>query len=56
MSTHGPDRLEDQQIAGLVMWVRAEWGYGAAAIVLMGMWIGKSGLAAYRPDIHASAE
>jgi cytochrome c oxidase assembly factor CtaG len=48
--------LEDQQIAGLVMWVPAGMVYAAAALVLMGMWIGKSGLAAYRPDVRAAAE
>jgi cytochrome c oxidase assembly factor CtaG len=55
-SASGLTGLEDQQIAGLVMWVPGGMVYAVAAVVLMGMWIGKSGLAAYRPDMHAPAE
>lgn len=35
--------LEDQQLAGLVMWVPAGLVYGAAALWLAGLWIRESG-------------
>ena len=35
--------LEDQQLAGLVMWVPAGLIYAGAAIALVGIWIGRSG-------------
>jgi cytochrome c oxidase assembly factor CtaG len=35
--------LEDQQLAGLVMWVPAGLVYGGAALLLAGLWIRKSG-------------
>ena len=37
------DRLEDQQLAGLVMWVPAGLIYGGAALLLAGLWIRSSG-------------
>jgi putative membrane protein len=40
--------LEDQQLAGLVMWVPAGLVYAGAALVLAGLWIGRSGLSAAR--------
>ncbi|GEP07049.1 cytochrome c oxidase assembly protein [Methylobacterium oxalidis] len=36
--------LEDQQLAGLVMWVPAGLVYAAAALTLAGLWIRRSGL------------
>jgi cytochrome c oxidase assembly factor CtaG len=48
----GLTTLEDQQIAGLTMWVPGGLIYAAAAVVLIGGWIHKSGLDAYRPDTH----
>ena len=35
--------LEDQQLAGLVMWVPAGLIYGGAALFLAGLWIRSSG-------------
>jgi len=35
--------LEDQQLAGLVMWVPAGLIYGGAALFLVGLWIRSSG-------------
>jgi putative membrane protein len=35
--------LEDQQLAGLVMWVPAGLVYGGAALLLAGLWISASG-------------
>ncbi|MER9866393.1 cytochrome c oxidase assembly protein [Mesorhizobium sp. M0136] len=35
--------LEDQQLAGLVMWVPASLIYGGAALLLAGLWIRSSG-------------
>ncbi|MER9232990.1 cytochrome c oxidase assembly protein [Mesorhizobium sp. M0622] len=42
--------LEDQQLAGLVMWVPAGLIYGGAALLLAGLWIRSSG----RKDREAS--
>ena len=44
--------LEDQQLAGLVMWVPAGLVYAAAALVLAGLWIRRSGP---RPGSQAHA-
>jgi len=35
--------LEDQQLAGLVMWIPAGFVYTAAALALAGLWIARSG-------------
>ena len=35
--------LEDQQLAGLIMWVPAGLIYGLAALLLAGLWIKASG-------------
>jgi putative membrane protein len=40
--------LEDQQLAGLVMWVPAGLVYAAAALALAGLWIAHAGKAAGR--------
>jgi putative membrane protein len=45
--------LEDQQLAGLIMWVPAGLVYAVAALVLAGLWIRHSGLAAKREGGHA---
>jgi cytochrome c oxidase assembly factor CtaG len=42
--------LEDQQLAGLVMWVPAGLVYWTAALALGGLWIVRSGDAAGRPQ------
>ncbi|TIO77060.1 MAG: cytochrome c oxidase assembly protein, partial [Mesorhizobium sp.] len=39
----GLSPIEDQQLAGLVMWVPAGLIYGGAALLLAGLWISKSG-------------
>ncbi|MBZ9726969.1 cytochrome c oxidase assembly protein [Mesorhizobium sp. CO1-1-11] len=36
--------IEDQQLAGLVMWVPTGLIYGGAALLLAGLWISKSGI------------
>lgn len=45
--------LEDQQLAGLVMWVPAGLVYTAAALALIGLWIRRSGPPPARPA-HAA--
>jgi putative membrane protein len=40
--------LEDQQLAGLIMWVPAGTVYAVAALVLAGIWIGGVGIWAGR--------
>ncbi|MBZ9799456.1 cytochrome c oxidase assembly protein [Mesorhizobium sp. ES1-4] len=40
----GLSPIEDQQLAGLVMWVPAGLIYGGAAVLLAGLWISKSGI------------
>jgi putative membrane protein len=47
--------LEDQQLAGLIMWVPAGLIYAAAALALAGIWIARSGAAARRGGAHALA-
>jgi putative membrane protein len=37
--------LEDQQLAGLIMWVPAGLVYAIAALILAGVWIGRAGSA-----------
>jgi putative membrane protein len=44
--------LEDQQLAGLVMWVPAGTIYAGAALAFMGLWISRSGKASWRAE-HA---
>jgi putative membrane protein len=51
----GLTSLEDQQLAGLVMWVPAGLVYAAAALALAGVWIARSGAVARRGDAHALA-
>ncbi len=46
--------LEDQQLAGLIMWVPAGLVYAAAALALAGIWVARSGLAG-RGGAHALA-
>ena len=47
--------LEDQQLAGLVMWVPAGLVYTAAALALAGLWIARSGSQGGRGGHHAAA-
>ena len=47
--------LEDQQLAGLIMWVPAGLIYAAAALALAGVWIARSGADAKRGEAHALA-
>ncbi|WP_018261592.1 cytochrome c oxidase assembly protein [Methylobacterium sp. WSM2598] len=49
----GLSPLEDQQLAGLVMWVPAGLVYAVAALTLAGLWIRRSGLEAAR-QAHAA--
>jgi putative membrane protein len=44
--------LDDQQLAGLVMWVPAGTVYGAAALAFIGLWVSRSGLRGWSAD-HA---
>jgi putative membrane protein len=48
----GLTQLEDQQLAGLVMWVPAGTVYAGAALAFMGLWISRSGLRGWSAD-HA---
>jgi len=47
--------LEDQQLAGLFMWIPAGIVYAGAALVLAGLWIARSGYSGSRGGRHASA-
>jgi putative membrane protein len=51
----GLTALEDQQLAGLIMWVPAGLVYAAAALALAGLWIARSGVTARRGGAHAVA-
>jgi putative membrane protein len=42
-SLWGLNALEDQQLAGLIMWVPAGLVYALAALLLAGNWIARSG-------------
>jgi cytochrome c oxidase assembly factor CtaG len=46
--------LEDQQLAGLIMWVPAGLIYAVAALAMTGLWIGHSGRHSFRGGLHAS--
>ncbi len=46
----GLSALEDQQLAGLVMWVPGGMVYAAAALVLAALWIERSGASAFGED------
>jgi putative membrane protein len=46
----GVTPLEDQQLAGLIMWVPAGTIYAGAALALIAIWIRHSGSARERPD------
>jgi cytochrome c oxidase assembly factor CtaG len=48
----GLTQLEDQQLAGLVMWVPAGTIYAGAALAFMGLWISRSGFRGWSAD-HA---
>jgi putative membrane protein len=45
--------LEDQQLAGVVMWMPAGTVYAVAALVLAGIWIARAGMGVRGPD-HAT--
>ncbi|TGR36823.1 cytochrome c oxidase assembly protein, partial [Mesorhizobium sp. M1C.F.Ca.ET.195.01.1.1] len=45
--------LEDQQLAGLVMWVPAGLVYGGAALLLAGLWIRTSATREARDALRA---
>ena len=45
--------LEDQQLAGLVMWVPAGLVYAGAALLLAGLWIRSSGMMTGQGGAHA---
>ena len=46
----GLTRLEDQQLAGLIMWIPGGTIYALAALVFAGMWISASGSRAFAPE------
>jgi cytochrome c oxidase assembly factor CtaG len=50
----GLTALEDQQLAGLIMWVPAGLVYAIAALAMTGLWIRHSGTLAPRGGLHAS--
>jgi cytochrome c oxidase assembly factor CtaG len=50
----GLTRLEDQQLAGLIMWVPAGLVYAAAALALLALWIRSSGLRAFTAERGAA--
>lgn len=41
--------LEDQQLAGLIIWVPGGLAYARAALILGGIWIARSGSAGLMP-------
>lgn len=45
--------LEDQQLAGLIMWVPAGFIYAAATLVMLGIWIHQSSILPMRGGGHA---
>jgi cytochrome c oxidase assembly factor CtaG len=47
--------LEDQQLAGLFMWIPAGLVYAGAALILSGFWIARSGSSRSRGGHHAHA-
>jgi putative membrane protein len=47
--------LEDQQLAGLFMWIPAGIVYAGVALVLAGLWIARSGYSRSRGGHHAPA-
>jgi cytochrome c oxidase assembly factor CtaG len=47
--------LEDQQLAGLLMWIPAGLVYAGAALALAGLWIARSGSSRARGGHHAYA-
>jgi putative membrane protein len=47
--------LEDQQLAGLIMWVPGSMVYAIAALALAGIWIARSSATAARSGDHALA-
>ena len=51
----GLTALEDQQLAGLIMWVPAGAVYAIAALAMAGLWIRHSGSLSLRGGAHASA-
>ena len=50
LSDWGISALEDQQLAGLVMRVPGGLIYAVAAVVLLGLWLGRAGVDAYKGD------
>lgn len=47
--------LEDQQLAGLFMWIPAGLVYAGAALILAGLWIASSSSSRFRGGHHATA-
>ncbi|MEZ0171303.1 cytochrome c oxidase assembly protein [Microvirga sp. TS319] len=50
----GLSPLEDQQLAGLIMWIPAGVVYAAASLVMMGIWIHRSSTLSAPGGAHAS--
>jgi cytochrome c oxidase assembly factor CtaG len=51
----GMSPLEDQQMAGLIMWVPAGVAYAAATLVMLGIWIARSSVMSSPGGRHAAA-
>jgi len=49
----GLTQLEDQQLAGLIMWVPAGVVYAAAALIMVGIWISRSSALPASGGVHA---
>lgn len=45
--------LEDQQLAGLIMWVPAGMVYAGATLAMLGIWINRSGTLSPPGGLHA---
>jgi len=50
----GLTQLEDQQLAGLIMWVPSGVVYAAAALTMMGLWISRSSAMSQSGGVHAT--
>jgi cytochrome c oxidase assembly factor CtaG len=50
LAAWGWTAIEDQQLAGLIMWVPGGVLYTIAALALVGMWLGRAGEEVYEGD------
>jgi cytochrome c oxidase assembly factor CtaG len=51
----GLSALQDQQLAGLIMWVPAGIAYAGATLVMLGIWIARSSVLSAPGGRHADA-